>query len=278
MSGFINRIIAKMQPSPPLNESGKKEHYRHEWKYRISEEEHDLLAFRMRGILEPDPNAKDGTYLIRSLYFDDYWNSAYEEKEGGVLMRKKYRIRIYNYSDKVIRLERKKKFGSYIYKESAPLTHNEVFRILNEDYDFLLQSPHRLLQEFYVECVSNLMRPRVIVDYDREPWIMDAGTVRVTFDRNVRAAIGSFDIFDPTLPTLAVVPPGEMILEVKYTEFLPQIIRNIIPEGAPEMTAYSKYVMCYEKTAYKNGFEYWCDDGHRTPSVFAALPKQPQTQ
>jgi NADPH-dependent glutamate synthase beta subunit-like oxidoreductase len=42
-----------------------------------------------------------------------------------VLLRKKYRIRIYNCSDRSIKLERKKKFGSYIYKEAAPLTHAE---------------------------------------------------------------------------------------------------------------------------------------------------------
>ena len=39
---------------------------------------------------------------------------------GRNYMRKKYRIRIYNNNDKFIKLERKKKFGSYIYKESAP--------------------------------------------------------------------------------------------------------------------------------------------------------------
>ena len=44
-------------------------------------------------------------------------------------------------------------------------------------------SEHQLCREFYVEYVSNVLRPRVIVDYEREPWILDAGTVRVTFGR-----------------------------------------------------------------------------------------------
>ena len=63
----------------------------------------------------------------------------------------------------------RKKFGSYIYKEAAPLTHAEFDAILAGDYDFLLHSPRRLCQEFYTECVCNVLRPRVIVDYDREP-------------------------------------------------------------------------------------------------------------
>ena len=110
--------------------AGTAEHFRNEWKYLISTSEKELLELRMKHLLKKDPHASDGGYMIRSLYFDDYWNSAYEEKESGVLMRKKYRIRIYDYSDRSIKLERKKKFGSYIYKESAPLTREEVEKIL----------------------------------------------------------------------------------------------------------------------------------------------------
>ena len=236
---------------------GSGEQFRHELKYRISEEEHDLLKLRLPAFLAPDPHAEGGSYLIRSLYFDDYWNSAYEDKDSGVLMRKKYRIRIYNYSDRIIRLERKKKFERYIFKESAPLTREQLYAILEGSFDFLLHSPHPLLQEFYVECVCSQMRPRTIVDYDREPWVRDEGTVRLTFDRNVRAAVGSFDILDPSLPVLSVMPPGEMIMEVKFTEFLPQIVREILPPKGSELEAYSKYVLCYEKTRYLRDYAYW---------------------
>lgn len=233
------------------------EHYRHELKYLISWVDKAELTARMSPILKLDPHATNGGYFIRSLYFDDYWNTAYEEKDAGVLLRKKYRIRIYNCSDRSIKLERKKKFGSYIYKEAAPLTHAEFDSILAGDYDFLLHSRYRLCQEFYTECICNMLRPRVIVDYDREPWIMDAGTVRITFDTDVRAAVGSRDIFDSTLPALPVLEPGKLVMEVKFTEYLPQIVRNLLPPRAQELTAVSKYVLCCDKTAYMNGFAYW---------------------
>ena len=216
----------------------KKERFRNEWKYLISTSEKEVLNLRMKPLMKLDPHAENGGYLIRSLYFDDYWNSAYEEKESGVLMRKKYRIRIYNYSAESIKLERKKKFGSYIYKEDAPLTKDEVQKILSGEYEFLLKSPYNLCREFYTECMSNMMRPRTIVDYEREPWIMDEGTVRIT---------------------LSVLEPGKLIMEVKFTELLPQILRNLLPPQAEEFTAVSKYVLCYEKTRYMNGFEYWYD-------------------
>ncbi len=235
------------------------ERYRHELKFLINYGDKAALTCRMEPLFKLDPHATSGGYCIRSLYFDDYWNTAYEEKDAGVLLRKKYRIRIYDFSDRVIKLERKKKFGQWIHKEDASLTRDEFYRILDGDYDFLLRSDQSLCREFYAECVSHVMRPRVIVDYEREPWIMDAGTVRVTFDMNMRAGICGFDIFDADLPTLPIVEPDKLIMEVKFTEFCPQSVRDIMPPAASELTAFSKYALCYEKTAYLRGFDYWSD-------------------
>lgn len=236
------------------------EKYRHELKYLIDTAQKDYICLRLGHFLKLDKHTNNGGYTIRSLYFDDYFNSAYEEKNAGILERKKYRIRIYNFGDASIKLERKKKIGSYIYKESAPLTKDEVYDIINGKYDFLLSSPHPLCKEFYIECISNCIRPRTIVDYERQPWILDEGTVRITFDMDVRSAIGSYDIFDASLPTLPVLEPGKCIMEVKFTEFLPQIVRDVLPDRAAELTSASKYVMCYDKTKYINSFEYWNND------------------
>ena len=102
-----------------------------------------------------------------------------------------------------------------------------------------------------------MMRPRVIVDYEREPYIMDAGTVRLTFDNHVRAAVLKGDIFDPELPSIETMEPGRLVMEVKFTEFVPQIVRDLLPPRAGEFTAVSKYVLCYEKTRYLHGWGYW---------------------
>lgn len=258
-SALLERLAA-----PPVRAT--QERYRHELKYLINEGEHAALACRMAPVFKLDKHAQAGGYTIRSLYFDDYCNSAYEEKDAGILMRKKYRVRIYNGSDKVIKLERKKKYGSWIYKEDAPLTHEQFDRILAGDVGFMEHSEEPLCREFYVEYMSNVLRPRVIVDYEREPWILDAGTVRVTFDMDVRAAVDGFDVFDRGLPTLPVLEPGKLVMEVKFTEFLPQIVRDILPGKAQEITAASKYVLCYDKASYLRGFDYW-QEGWNVPSV-----------
>ena len=219
--------------------------YRHELKYLISKPEWALLRSRMMGVIPRDKHAgDDGEYWIRSLYFDDYWNTAYEEKEMGVLLRHKYRIRLYNCSDRTIMLERKNKFGQYILKDSAPLLREETESLLCGEYGFLKNSGHNLLREFYYECTSRIMRPRVMVDYDREPFVMEAGDVRITFDKHVRAGFGTFDLFDKALPTLEVLRADQMIMEVKYTTCLPSLVRRLLPPRASMMAAASKYVLC----------------------------------
>lgn len=221
--------------------------FRHELKYRISNGEKQIIKKRLDEVLKKDEHAVQGIYRIRSLYFDDFWNSAYEDKLSGIAVREKYRIRFYEYNDAHIKLECKHKQGNYIYKEAASLTREETERILQSDFSFLPERKEELCKRFYYQCTSRLLRPKVIVDYVREPYIYEAGDVRITFDSEIREAQFLGDLFDPYLPSHAVMDAGELIMEVKYTSFLPEFIRQIIPAGASDYTAASKYVMCYEK-------------------------------
>jgi VTC domain len=224
--------------------------FRHELKHLINYRDHALIRLKLQSLLAFDANVDPGgSYMVRSLYFDDYYNHAYNDKYAGVQNRTKYRIRIYNNSDKTINLEKKTKRVSYNYKQTAPLTKEQVMGILDGNYEVLLGSSNNLLDVFYHECVSNVMRPRVIVDYEREPYIMEAGDVRITFDKHIRAGSDNFDIFDPDLPTMEVMNPGLLVLEVKFTEFLPNILRKILPlNTSAEYDAVSKFILCCDKT------------------------------
>lgn len=226
--------------------------FRHELKYRIQYLDYINVKMRLTELLTEDQHVTaDGSYTVRSLYFDDYFNSAYNEKYMGIMNRQKYRIRVYNHSDDTIRLERKIKSDRYIYKETAPLTREEVGWILDGKYDFLLKSSDRLHQIFYYECVSNRMRPRTVVDYEREPFVMDEGTLRLTFDKNIRAGREGFDIFNRDMPMVEVLEPGILIMEVKYTEFAPKILRKILPSKGTDFSAVSKYILSCDTTSYK---------------------------
>lgn len=224
--------------------------FRHELKYLINEGDAELLRERLRVLLKLDKNAVNGEYHIRSLYFDDYWNSAYVEKQDGVSARKKYRIRVYNVQDSVIKLECKMKSGSYIAKTSAKLTREEYDKIIAGDYAFLLKRDENLCKQFYYELTSKMLRPKVFVDYEREPFVLDAGTVRITFDKNVRGAYPGFGMFDDNLVFHPVLEPGKLVLEVKFTEFLPKAVADILPLRAAENTSVSKFVLCADQVNY----------------------------
>lgn len=226
-----------------LSDSARQQ-YRHEEKYFLNLPEAAILRTKLKSIMKEDTHAgSDGEYFIRSLYFDDYFNSAYREKDAGVLSRKKYRIRIYNCSDDFIAFERKTKNDRYICKESVRITRDECDRIIEGDYAFLEKKEEHLLNELYYEFTGKLLRPKVVVDYEREPFLMDEGTVRITFDKHVRGS-DCFDIFEENNASKDAVPGDKVILEVKYTEFFPQILRDILPPRTAENSAISKFVLC----------------------------------
>lgn len=225
----------------------KKLKFRHEQKYIISESEKEIIMRRISTLVQRDSHAENGMYFIRSLYFDDIWENAYEEKLAGTDVRKKYRIRIYNYDDSLIRLECKRKKGQYINKISAKLSREEYERIMQGDYSFLIEREEQVCKDFYLECMNDKMRPKVIVDYEREPFVYPYGDVRITFDSHVRSGVFHNEIFDRNLPVMEVLEPGQLIMEVKYTEFLPNFIRAMLQVDNSIYVAASKYVLCLEK-------------------------------
>ncbi len=219
-------------------------HYRHEWKHEISYV--DLLSIRARlqAVAQPDTHAIGGKYLIRSLYFDNLNDKALREKVDGVNMREKFRIRYYNGDpSKIIHLEKKSKLNGLGTKYSAPLTMAEAQSIVDGDIDWMLHSPHSLIQELYCKMRYQGMAPKTIVDYTREPFIYGPGNVRVTFDYNIRTGLNCTDFLNPKCVT---IPAGDapIILEVKWDAYLPSIIRDCVQTPGRRVAAFSKYAQC----------------------------------
>ncbi len=232
---------------------GKK--LRNELKYYLHPFECSSLRVRMGHLLQRDRHSvtADG-YHIRSLYFDDFHDNALFEKNFGIMKRKKYRIRIYNKTDQSIKLERKSKYGEYISKESAFLSRREYEQIITGDAQFLLEHREPLLHQFYYGITVHGLRPKVIVDYTREAYTWPLGDVRVTFDKGLATVINSLNIFDIHAVPVCVFRKPMEIMEVKYTEFLPVFIREVLDFNCSIRKAISKYVICREflKNHYHN--------------------------
>ena len=217
--------------------------YRHEWKHEISFGDMLILRQRLSAVMKRDKHAEDGKYLIRSLYFDNASDKALKEKINGVNHREKFRIRYYNYDTSIIHLEKKSKINGLCLKESVPLSAKQVQAIIDGDYGFMVDSGVPLIQELYSKIMSQGLRPKTIVDYTREPFVFAAGNVRVTLDYNIRTGINCTDFLNPNCVT---VPAGEapIILEVKWDEYLPDIIRDAVQLESCRTGAFSKYAVC----------------------------------
>ena len=217
--------------------------YRHEWKHEINHADLLTLRQRLRAIAKPDPHAVNGKYLIRSLYFDNAADKALREKLDGVSRREKFRIRYYNGDTSVIRLEKKSKLSGLGNKQSASLTAVQAQAITDGNLDWMSESPEELIRELYAKMRLQELRPKIIVDYTREPFIFAPGNVRVTLDYDIRTGFCCTDFLKPTCIT---IPAGDapIILEVKWDNFLPDIIRDAIQLPGRHVTAFSKYAQC----------------------------------
>lgn len=225
---------------------------RHELKYSINNAQYQLLRRKLKIVLNQDKHAgPDGRYHIRSLYFDDFRNTALFEKQAGVSRRKKYRIRIYNLSDNVIKLECKNKLDYYISKEIVTLTRKQTDQIIAGDVGFLAKSENRLLRAFYLEHRRNILRPNVIVDYYREAYVYPVGNVRITFDIDLHTGLNSKDLFNKNTLTMGI-SDYPTILEIKYDNVLPEIVRGLLPETIKPWQSIGKFVISKKFNKYND--------------------------
>lgn len=216
---------------------------RHEWKHQINYMDMLIIRARMRAITRPDTHVVDGKYLIRSLYFDTLTDKALREKMDGVDNRKKFRIRFYNNDPSFIRLEKKSKWNNLGWKETASLTPQQAQSIADGEIDWMGNDPSELIREMYVDMRTTGLRAKTIVDYTREPFVYPAGNVRITLDYNIRTGLCSTDFLNPDTP-MVPVPDDPIILEVKWDEFLPEIIRDAVHLENRRAAAFSKYAAC----------------------------------
>lgn len=224
-----------------------KKSFRHELKYYLNAIEYIALQEKVSKYLALDKNSvnKDG-YRITSLYFDGVHDHSIYDKNNGYFQREKYRIRIYNGSDKKITLERKSKRGDFICKEAAPITRSMYDAIMKGDFYVLENAENLLLSDFYAALQYRNFRPVVIVDYIREAYVYDFGNVRITFDKQLNAGINTIDLFDEHIISQEILLPEQVILEVKFDHFFPDVVRQLVQPERHVRSTISKYVLCRE--------------------------------
>lgn len=227
----------------------KNKSYRHELKFILNRTHAEILKYRLSLILDVDSNSvnEDNTYYIRSLYFDDIYNSAYYEKIDGLEKREKYRIRIYNFDDTFIRLERKEKNRDLTHKEQCILTKRQCNAFVNKKFDKINLEFDSLIKDFTLKYKLNEIRPSVIVDYKRLAYTFPVSDVRITFDEDIKSGRFNDNLFDKNILLVDVLEPNEVVLEVKFNDYIPKHIVDVLNTVPSVRLAVSKFALCVEK-------------------------------
>lgn len=220
--------------------------FRYERKYLINNLQLENYRTRIASMCDVDAHAGEkGQYCIRSLYFDDLNNSAFKANERGTDLRDKWRLRIYNQDGSRIRLEHKMKRNEKVHKDYAVVSR-EFYEAVVSGKQIEIDYPvkNKVINQFLFDYFTRGLRPMVIVEYEREPYVFEDGDVRVTFDKNI-AYSGECDCFlDGNLHLIPLTGIGKQLLEVKYTEFLPSVIHSALNMGTARQTTFSKFYLC----------------------------------
>ncbi len=218
---------------------------RSEWKYICTDGQLEMIRSRISGILAHDDHSgPDGSYRVRSLYFDDYRDTCALGNESGDGIRYKYRVRYYSDDTSALHLERKAKRYGLGHKKSCPLTMDECNMLLDGNFSGLYwQTEKPLLQEFCVLSMTRLFSPKAIIDYERTAFVEPITNIRITLDKNISAAQDYMSFINGSYCCIPLQDIHQNILEVKFDEILPGWLRQMLESLNIQQTTFSKYYL-----------------------------------
>lgn len=221
--------------------------YRHEYKYPINKIQMALEEAKLSAVAAKDKNVGSlGYYNIRSLYFDDYYDSCYMDNVNGTDNREKYRIRIYNHSAENIKLEMKKKVRGKTQKLSCAISEEQCRLLMEGQIPDDISPNQQVLHKLAYLMATRFMHPEIIVDYDRVPYVyrIEDANVRVTFDMNLTSSENVEDFLEERIDGRGIFAVDELLMEVKYDDFLPDEINSLLQLEGLSASTFSKYFLC----------------------------------
>ena len=223
---------------------------REEKKFLISIAEFRSISGRLEKVLRQDSHNGMHGYMIRSLYFDTPYDTDFFEKQAGVELRRKIRLRCYDPRQDFAMLEMKQKQGARQLKRSLRISREDALRLIDGDYSVLLGYQEPFAAELHGFMVTRAYIPKTIVQYTRKAFIAKENKIRVTFDSRIVATESCFDLFSEHLNMNPVLDPYNVVLEVKFNGFLLNYIQSMINCVDKSELSVSKYVLA-RQNAYQ---------------------------
>lgn len=241
---------------------------RHELKYRIRETKARAIAHYIQSYIAADQYSRkcpDNQYPISSLYFDSDQLHLCQETMDKKTNRFKLRIRCYDANPQSpCFVEIKRRLNSVILKGRARLSKDMVQSVLQGDSipDTLYKKDQDIIRQFQFYLRVLQARPIVLVRYMRQAFEDDSqNRVRVTFDRNL-----SFKtVNDPVVTTngtgWTTVPLDFVILEIKFTNYYPVWLNDLVKIFDLKQTSMSKYVSTVKQSCSMGYYSPRCQIG-----------------
>lgn len=211
---------------------------RKEIKFEINREEYDNINKKLNEITDKSQSIiKKEYYNVKSIYFDNIYNSLLQENIDGLMYREKYRIRMYSNCNKNIFLEKKIKKEDNIFKFREKLSEQDVIKICNNEIDSFINET-QLKKDFYINTKTKLLKPKMIIEYDRIAYEHDLTKARITLDSNLKKDENIFNFFNENKNSSDIY---KYILEVKYEDVIPKFILEFLKINMQRRKS-SKYV------------------------------------
>lgn len=225
--------------------------YRHEDKYRIDSCQAAILEARAGALLQRDSHvAESGSYVVKSLYFDDYQDTCFWENVDGYNVRSKFRIRYYDNKTDNIRLEKKSKRNGMVRKDSCVITEEMCRCFMTGQIPQVCEEMPQIMKALLTEMRLRKLIPKVIVVYERKPYVYNVGNIRITFDSNIASSNDMKHFLDTDMVLRPVMQKGESLLEVKWDEVMPEYIYHHLALDELQWTSFSKYYCCRKFDCY----------------------------
>lgn len=222
-----------------------------EVKYLVDRTTRTALTQDLRAFMRPDAHAgPDGSYVVRSMYFDTRDYMAYHEKMAGTAVRHKLRARAYGEDPSQtphVRLEVKSRYLNYIQKITVDVSRDDYCAIEDDLKRRVLPRSRRenggASMEFFRLQRQLNMEPVVLIQYRRQAFERhELNRVRVNFDDQLLAT-RNLDLLGPLRGARSLLQYGDAIFEIKVDNVLPYWLHMLISKHNLQNEAVSKY--CY---------------------------------
>lgn len=223
--------------------------FRHEDKYILDSMQAEILKRRAQAIMRPDSHTRpDGYYGIKSLYFDSVDNECLFDSEDGNDPRAKFRIRFYNNDTSMIRLEKKIKQRGLTLKQSSQISIGEAEALIRGEQAVLNSIDNEVKKSLMAEIYNRGLFPVIIIEYERLPYVYPASDIRFTLDKRITYSTDIRKFLDAGTGTSMTAGINSYIMELKWNDHLPDIIREYLSINTLQRSRFSKYYYCRSMT------------------------------